>query len=275
MFKKFLIRFAAFCVFSTLFFTIFFAYVGIVQYFTMIKRVDCQVMAAFESAVRSTQSSVHDDTSAYTPGQTIQEQNRDYYNFYYNDLMVLTRSSEFNDYLSELDSNGNFDEAVTLLEDTDTQKLIGLVPMDLALPYVNLQLTSSGALGLNTIMENTLKQTLQKSADDFNLVNVDINSVVVTYDTNFDSQSECLNFTTSESDIKAKLGPVYLNSDHDTDVAQIVQNGTVIPYYDLKVNVSFDVAMNIPVLSNVSANNRLTQTNNFNKDYTLRYSLLN
>jgi hypothetical protein len=232
-------------------------------------------MAAFESAVRSTQSSVHDDTSAYTPGQTIQEQNRDYYNFYYNDLMVLTRSSEFNDYLSELDSNGNFDEAVTLLEDTDTQKLIGLVPMDLALPYVNLQLTSSGALGLNTIMENTLKQTLQKSADDFNLVNVDINSVVVTYDTNFDSQSECLNFTTSESDIKAKLGPVYLNSDHDTDVAQIVQNGTVIPYYDLKVNVSFDVAMNIPVLSNVSANNRLTQTNNFNKDYTLRYSLLN
>ncbi len=274
MFGRFLVRFVAAFVLIIIVLTFFFIHLGVTQYFTMLKRVDCQVMAAFECAVRNTQSSIHDATGT-SDVNNIQTQNPKYYKYYYTDFTNLTHTSEYTNYLNILNAKSEFGDAVTLLRDEDTQKFIGLIPMDLALPYVHLNDNAVNGViapGLNTEMQNILKTTLEVSADDFNLINVDLDSLTVNYNEDFDSQNECLNFTTSKADIFEKLGPVYLD---DTNTGQIVDNQEIIPYYDLKVNVTFNATMNIPVLKVIDPSGRLTNTGEFSKDYTFRYSLLN
>ena len=113
-----------------------------------VDELDLQMLASFKSAIRSYQESVHynNDTFDYSGGNCFQlaSDNRRFYQYYYKQVSPTSveRSDEFNKYCWMIDNNMILYDGSKLFQtDTSGEKMFekaGFVPMDYALPYLQL-----------------------------------------------------------------------------------------------------------------------------------------
>lgn len=150
MYKNFLLKYILTFTIIIVLLQIYFFGMAIHTTRRSITEVDEQILASFKTAARITQSSVHDDGAAsYGDGVVYQRDgdNANFFRYYYTSTGTgIERTPEYKRYGELIDNHFTLYDNISDLSGNTSDKLyhlnlmedLGFVPMDFALPYIQL-----------------------------------------------------------------------------------------------------------------------------------------